>query len=451
MSHVEVTQRHIMGLALPMAAEQLVIFGVFQFNTLLAGRLGVDALSAHAVVTRWIMFTLVGANITGVGASILIAQSIGQRRTKDANEVVGAALLLALIGGAGFALLYIGLSQWLLSLMGVEAAVQQLGIPYLQSAALAFPLNFLLLTAAGCLRGAGDARTPLLLMGMANLVHIVLASVLATGLASRPGLGLPGIGWSMAISSALGAVLALGLLLRGIAGLRLSFRLPDPAAARNVWRLGRAVGGEQLVLRLAQLANIRLVAILGTGALAAYAVALESLSFMLVIGVGFMMATLTLVGQQVGAGTGPLVRRTAHRSLYLAWAVLGAIGLSFWTWPEIITGLFTSDPLVASRAIFGLRLLLLGIPFEAVNQVFTGGIRGAGDTRFPMLVSTLGHWLIRIPLILIFIRVLGLGLGSVWVAMILEMTVRSAINRRRMNSEFWLRSSDRTAIGTQPG
>jgi putative MATE family efflux protein len=434
------SSRRVLSLALPMAGEHFLVFGILIFDTILAGQLGVEELSAQTVVTQWIQLTSVIFNITAVGGSILVAQAIGRSDKTRANHVLSSALILALLTGGITSSVIFAAGQFLFDVMAVEQVVNELGVPYLRLLALSIPLNFVLLSAVGCIRGTGDARTPLLIMGAANFVHVLLATILATGSGGAVELGLQGIAWASIISRGLGTLLVLGLLFKGIANLHLSWSTLDLKMIRSVLSVGNSVAGEQLAIRLGQLVNLRLVTGLGTVAVAAYSVVLNSLSLILILGLGFMTATLTIVGQQVGAGKEQEIHETGWRTLRLAWLVMGATALFFLVWPHVVR-LFSNDPATLAQAVAGLGLVLWGIPFEAVNQVFTGGIRGAGDTRYPMLNTLFGHWFIRLPLILLLIGPLNFGLNGFWIAMVIEMLVRAILNIRRFRSEFWLYAS----------
>lgn len=435
------SSRRILGLALPMAGEHFLVFGILIFDTVLAGQLGVEELSAQTVVTQWIQLTSVIFNITAVGGSILVAQAIGRSDKTRANHVLSSALILALLTGGITASVIFAAGQFLFDVMGVAQVVNELGVPYLRLLALSIPLNFVLLSAAGCIRGTGDARTPLLIMAAANFVHVLLATILATGSGPILELGLQGIAWASIISRGFGAFLVLGLLLKGISNLHLTWSKLDLKVMRGVLSVGNSVAGEQLAIRLGQLVNLRLVTGLGTVALAAYSVVLNSLSLILILGLGFMTATLTIIGQQVGAGKEQEIHVTGWRTLRLAWLAMGGMALLFLVWPHV-TRLFSNDPATLAQAVAGLGIVLWGVPFESVNQVFTGGIRGAGDTRYPMLNTLFGHWFIRLPLIILLIGPLDFGLNGFWIAMVIEMLVRAILNVWRFRSKFWLYASE---------
>ncbi len=424
-----VSTRRIIQLVIPMTGEQFLIFGVSLFDTAVTGSLGVEQISAQVIVVRWVQFTSVIYNIMSIGASILVAQAVGERNLDQADDILIGALTLAAISGIVLTVLALLIAPLLVSMMGVDPAVAHLSLPYLRLITLSFPFNFMLLSAAGSIRGAGDARTPLLVMIVANLCHVVTALTLVFGLE----LGLLGIALATVISRLSGLLLFLIVLIRGRGVLHLRrFRL-RLAVMQQIWTLGSAVGGEQLALRLSQLVNLRLVTALGTELIAAYAVVSNSLSIILTIGLGFMSAAITMVGQLVGADAWDSVYGAGWRILRLGWLGMGGIGLIFFLWPQI-NGLFSANTGVLAVAALGLRLIVLAIPFETVNQVLTGVLRGSGDTRYPMLVSTFGQWVIRLPLMVLLINVIGLN--GVWVAMIIEMAARSLLNLRRFTSRF---------------
>ncbi len=423
-----VSTRSILNLAVPIIGEQFLVFGIMLYDTAVAGNLGLVPLAAQSVVLRWVQFTTVVYHIMSVGASILVAQAIGQKQRETADACLVAALALALVSGAALALVVGLASPLLVGLLGVEPSVSALSIPYLSLIGLSFPLNFLLLTALGCVRGAGDARTPLFVLVAANLLHVALVPLLAY----NAGMGLQGIALTTIVSRLLGLVIIAYLLLRGVAGLRLTRFQPRLDAMRRVWQVGSGVGGEQLALRLGQLVSLRLVALLGTQAIATFSVVTNTLSTLLTVGIGFMTATLTLVGQSVGANNYSHIHSVTWRTLYLGWVTVGGLALFCFIFPQV-NALFSAEPAVLDEAALGLRIVVFSVPFELVNQVITGALRGAGDTRYPMLLTLLGQWVIRIPLIAL-LAALGFGLNSVWLSMLVDTGIRAALNLRRFNA-----------------
>ncbi len=425
-------QRQTLPLALLMAGEQTLLFGVVLFDAVLAGQLGVGPLAAQVIVAGLIQVTAVFFQITAIGGSILVAQAMGRGDRRDAELTLRCSSLLSLAFGFAVMLLVWLFSPQLISLMGVSASVEQLGDPYLRASSLAMPLQFLLLSANGCLRGAGDARRPLLVMGLANGLHMALALLLTFPLQ----LGLLGLALAHFISRIAGLCLLAIWLWHGVAGLRWRGGPISRQRMQRLLQLGIPVGLEQLAIRGARLMQLRLVTELGTAALAAYAVTANTLSILLMLGLGFLLAALTVIGQLAGAGETEQIYERAWQLQRQAWFVLGGLALLFFIWPEMPTRLFSADEMVRAAAVPGLRLVLLAVPLEAINQVLTGALRGAGDTRYPMWVTIFGHWLVSLPLIVLFTTVLGWGVTSVWAAMSLQMFVRALLTAGRFRRRY---------------
>ncbi len=423
--------RHTLLLALQMAAEQTLLYGIVLFDAVLAGQLGVDPLAAQVVVARLVAMTAVLFQITAIGGSILVAQATGRDDPADAGLVLRSASLLSLALGLGLMLLVQAFSPQLMSLMGVSGDVGQLGTPYLRALALAFPLQFLLLAANACLRGAGDARRPLLVMGLANGLHVALALLLVFG----AGTGLAGLALANLVSRVAGVLLLGYWLWRNAGTFAWRGQFISWQAIKGLLRLGTPAGLEMLSIRGAQLLQLRLVAELGVTALAAWAVTSNTLAIILMPGLGFLLASLTVIGQLTGAGQTGQVYARAWQLQRQAWFVMGALALLFFAWPAV-TRLFSGDEAVRAAALPGLRLILLAVPLEAINQVLTGALRGAGDTRYPMWVTAFGHWLVSLPLIALFTGMLNLGVTSVWLAMFLQMSVRALLTGWRFRQRY---------------
>jgi multidrug resistance protein, MATE family len=289
------------------------------------------------------------------------------------------------------------------------------------------------------LRGAGDTRTPMKVMAAVNVVNIVVAYTLINGAGPFPALGVAGSALGAAFGRTSGCLVVLAILLRGKGGLRLSLpslRL-DTTQLRRVINVGIPAGMEMLSMRLGMTIFAAVVASLGTAAYAAHQVVMtsESLSFM--PGFGFSVAAATLVGQGLGAKSPQRAEHNALASWRWAVVFMSAVGLIFFSFPEYFMRFFTNDPDVISQGIMPLRLIAIAQPLLATTMVVAGGLRGAGDTRGPFLVTTLGIWAVRLPLGFFLVRTTSLGLSAAWITMIVDQGVRSIFFLLRFRAGRW--------------
>ncbi|MCD6290581.1 MAG: MATE family efflux transporter [Anaerolineae bacterium] len=431
--------REVLVLALPAVGEQMLSMVVGVVNTFLVGHLSAAALTGVGLSSQLVMMTTALVAAVTAGSTALIARSVGAHDFQTANRVLYQSILLGGLIGLITTLLGVGFARQGLYLMGARGEALRLGTSYLSLVSATFLLATLMFVGNAGLRGAGDTRTPMRIMMLVNGINVVIAWVLINGTFGLPRLGVVGAGLGASIGRGIGGLLVIRALLHGCSGLRLRFRpwTLSPSMVKRILHVGLPSGAEQLLLRLGQISFARIVATLGTTAYAAHSVALntESISFM--PGFGFAVAATTLIGQGLGAGDDRLAERYGYISYALGAALMGIMGIVFIFFAEPLVSIFTDDAEVIALATGPLRLIGLVQPMLAAMMIFAGALRGAGDTRGPMLITGAGLWLIRVPLGALLILVLKCGLMGAWTTMSIDLTLRGLLNFLRFRNGRW--------------
>jgi putative MATE family efflux protein len=426
-------------LALPAAGEQMLGMLVGIVDTFLVGHISAAALASVGLANQWIMLTNSLFGAIGVGSTALIARSIGAKDAALANRTLRQSVLIAALIGAIATVLGMTLARPAVALMGAEPETLVLGTIYMRIVAAVLLPSTLMFICNAAMRGAGDTRTPLKIMLVVNAINIVVAWSLINGAFGLPKLGVAGSALGAATARATGGLIAVGTLIRGRGALRLTFStfLPDWDLIRRILRIGIPSGLEQLLFRFGQMSYARVVASLGTAAFAAHQVALnaESLSFM--PGFGFAVAATTLVGQALGAKKPDLAEKRGYTAFTMGALLMGVMGVVFIIFARPLVSFFTSDPEVIAQAITPLRIVGLAQPALAATMIINGGLRGAGDTRYPLYIVAGCIWGIRVPLAILFISVMGLNLSWAWVAMCVDLVFRGLFALLRYRGGKW--------------
>lgn len=432
-------ERDVLRLALPATAEQLLSMMVGIVDTYLVGHLGSASLAAVGLAAQWIFLaaTLFGAIATG--STALIARFIGGGEPDEANRVLRQSIILGLLVGATATVLGVALAGPALRLLGAEPDVAAMGEKYLRLVASILFLNNLMFIGNACLRGAGDTRTPMYVMAVVNVLNIVVAWSAINGHLGLPAMGVQGSAVGAAVAQGAGGILVLAVLLKGRGKLRLDLKglRPDWELIRRVLRVGLPTGLEQLLFRTGLMLFARVLAELGTVTYAANQVAINGWSLSFMPGFGFAVAATTLVGQSLGAGDPAMAERRGYVTYWIGAGIMTFIGLAFLLFPAQIMAFFTSDPEVIALGTRPLQMVGLFQPISAASMIFSGALRGAGDTRYPMVVTGVGIWLVRLPLAYLFALTFGWGLMGAWAAMALDMTLRGVLNVLRFRSGRW--------------
>jgi putative MATE family efflux protein len=409
-------------------------------NTILVGRLGASALAAVGLGQQIEFMIQVSFAAVTVGTTAMVSRHVGAKEKKEANQAVGQALLLAVILGLFFSLLLWIFAGPAIKLLRGRPDVIKLGVKYIRAVAFSFVPAFVFAAGSSSFRGAGNTRTPMMIMVAVTLCNIFLGYLLIYGGLGFPSLGVTGAGTASAVSRLLGAVTVLVFLIRGkgLLKYRLSSSWPlDRTMIRRTFRIGLPAGLEQIQLQLAMIVYTVILSSLGTKIYAAHAIAMriEGLAFM--PGMGFGMAAMALVGQSLGAGRADLGERAAYLARRYAMLVMTMVGVIMFFFGRGMASLFVSDWEVVALSALGLKIWALAMPMMGTSNTLAGGLRGAGDTRWVLLIMTGCIWLLRLPLAYLLALVLQFGPVGAWSAAVLDINVRGILLWWRFSRGGW--------------
>jgi putative MATE family efflux protein len=426
-------RRRVLGLAWPVIGENMLETLLDIVNTVLVASLGAVALAGVGTGLQIMFFVLAALAALSVGSSVLVAQAVGAQDLARASRLARQSLLWSVICAVPLALVGWSLAGTIVGVFGVAPDVARIGTEYLQVAMGTVVVLVTLIIGGGVLRGAGDSRTPMLVALVANIVNVGLAYSLIYGYAGLPALGAVGSAWATFVARSLALGLLLIVLWRGRNGVSIAGRggwLPDWSVARQVLGLGIPASVEQLLLALGFLVLTILVAGLGTDTLAAQRIAMSALSFSFLPGIGFSIAATALVGQSIGARQPQAAAGVARIATWWAVIWMSAIGGLILAFAPAIMRVFTTDPAVVGIGAAGLRVMALTQPFWAVGMVRSGALRGTGDTRFPLLIGSVGIWS-AVLLVWLTLTFIGGGLPAVWAAFLITSPVTALLTWRR--------------------
>ncbi|HEY3228071.1 MAG TPA: MATE family efflux transporter, partial [Roseiflexaceae bacterium] len=153
-------------------------------------------------------------------------------------------------------------------------------------------------------------------------------------------------------------------------------------------------------------------------------------------GMGYAIAATALVGQGLGAGRPAESEASAYEALLQGGLMMTVLGVMMVLFPHQLIGLFAADPSVAEAGAAPMRIAGLFQPLLALNFVMSGGLRGAGDTRWPLYTKIISTWGVRLPLVLLLLH-LGLGLTGAWIAMSSDFLVQGMLAFWRFHKGAW--------------
>lgn len=428
------------NLAFPAIVTNLLFSFVAIAQTKFVGELGEQAIAAVGMGQRVFFATQALLMAITAGTTALVARSWGARDYVEASHMTMASLALAGFAGIVTAIPAILFAHEIAVVFGLDAETTRLAAENIRWMAvfnLAFAVNF---TIGAALRAAGDAWTPFWISVAVNIVNVPLLYALVLGHWGFPALGVKGAAIAGGLAGLLGAVIS--VVLWFAQWLRVSYiRVGWWATWRfkQLANVGYPAGIEMMVF---QIGYFVFLVLLGnnypTSAFAAYSLAGTMFMICMVVGYGFSVAGSTLSGQHLGANDPAGAVRSGWRALGYAALSMTAFAIVIVLNAEAIVFLFLDDPdpLTVKYSVQIAWMLALTTPLMAIEFAIGGALRGAGDTRFPMIATLIGLIGIRCVIALICVLVEA---DVVWLfaAMIAENLVKGALLIGRFRTDRW--------------
>lgn len=402
------------------------------------GGLGPDAIAA-AVTGQRVTFIL-QAVLTGVlaGSTALIARNWGANDKEEAGIFFSRTIQLVIFLAFISAVLIWKFAEPLVIFFGLKGEALVLSTQYLKSIApfyVAYGCGLGLITA---LRAIGDVKTPLVIGIIMNLFAVFFMLVLVNGWLGFPKYGVVGAALGNGVSFVIGAVLLIVFWLSNQLEVKYSsiFHF-DINRVKAIFEVGLPAALEQVIFQIGITAFLILVAFYGTEAYAAYGIGVQILSFSIVIGFGFSIAGATLVGQHLGAKDEEQAKRAGWGAMRLSILSMTFFGILIVLFAEPLARyMIDNDEVVRLTVIF---IWLLGSmqPLMAIEFSLGGALRGAGDTKTPLVITLTCLLFIRVFLAVIFF-LLDARVEVIFSTLVADYVVKGFLYVARFRSDRWM-------------
>ena len=435
-------RKTMIGIALPIVLQMLLVNGLTLVDTMMIGRLGETEVAAVGLANQ--MFFLVFLTFFGItsGTGIFVAQFWGDRDTEGIHQVVG----LSLVGSLSFAIPFAAASFFiparLMALFTPDPAVVELGVQYLRIIAPSYVFSGISFCFGMALRSVERPKVPLLATAVSMGLNTVLNLVLIFGLLGFPALGVRG--------AAIATCISRGVELLVVLSLSYGRKLPVAASIRRYLSFGRDLARQfmrtagpvllnEIAWSLGMVMYKMVFARMGTAVVAAANIteAIQGLFFVVLMSSGTTAAIM--IGNRIGEGDRQAAYLQARHFLVQAMALGVVLGILMSATAPIIVLILKMRP--DTIALVRLTLIALGvlIPIKSFNlHMIVGVLRSGGDTTYSFIAELAGVWGIGVPIAGLTGLLLGWSLPAVYLAVGLEEVFKAVATALRFRSGRWL-------------
>jgi putative MATE family efflux protein len=435
-------RKSILSFSGPIVAELMLMSMISIVTLSMVGHLGAYALSAVGLTNQPVFISVAVFQSFNIGATALISRFIGAKEYKNAKAVVIQTMITAVILGSVLSILSVVFAKQIVIGMGAKEDTVAFATMYMRYMGIGMFLQSIPTAVASILRGAGESKAPMRYNIISNVINVIVGLLLINGLWFFPKMGLQGAAIAATISKLTACVMSVYALIKCNLPVAISFKdkfLLDFSMIKRIMNIGLSAAGEQFAMRVGFILYTRIIADLGTAALAAHQIVLSVTSLASNIVNGLAVAASSFTGRSLGAKDADLAESYSYEIRRMGFVLSCSIGLSFFFAGYPLSMLFSSDPAVLNLSSRVLRIgALITFPQNSL-AILSGSLRGAGDTKWPLISALIGMIFARVSLAALFVKVFHFGLVGAWAAALADQSVRSVLIYFRYRTGKWKR------------
>lgn len=353
---------------------------------------GLSAVSTGSQILNLVTFVIVQL---AMGITVLIARYIGEKNIGQIGELLGGGITIFTLLSIVLFVIMVFLANPLAVLMQAPREALSLTTVYVRicGGGIFFIVAYNVL--AAIFRGLGDSKSPLIFVAISCIVNIIGDVVLVAGL----NLDAAGAAIATVAAQAVSVFLAIILLKKKNFGFNISKKdLKISRQCKRFLKVGLPLALQELLTQLSFLALCAFINKLGLEASSGYGVACKIVSFAMLVPSALMQSMASFVSQNVGAGKVRRARKSMLTGMGIGLIVGIIVFIGVWNFGEVLTSVFTKEPIVIQKGAEYLRgfapeTILTAILFSMVG--FFNGYERTVWVMFQGLTQTL---LVRLPL-----------------------------------------------------
>jgi MATE family multidrug resistance protein len=401
---------------------------------------------AGAVAGLFTIWTLMGLFIgTGEYLTTFVAQYQGSRRPERIGPAMWQGIYFSLAAVGAVAAL-IPLAGPIFDWAGHAPSLRAHEVTYARILMLGTFPTVLMATLSSFFAGRGQTLTVLGVNVLATVVNGVFDYLWIFGKAGFPRMGVAGAAWATVLSQAVGALTLLAVMVRRdhrrdyrtLAGWRL-----EPALFGRLLRFGLPTGLQYSLEVLAFSLFLILMGRIGTDELAASGIAFNLNMIVFMPMMGLALGVSSLVGRHLGADQPSAAERTVRSALVLSFGYMSACGLLYVFGSDLLLAPYAAgaDPksfaAIARIAPVLLCFVALYSIFDMMNVIYAAGLKGAGDTVYPLVLTVVLSWAAMLVPAYVVALVNGGGVYAAWCFATLYVVLLGVLMRWRFRRGGW--------------
>jgi len=421
------TRRFLYTLIIPLVIEQFLAVTIGMADTVMVASSGEAAVSAISLVDAITILVVTMFAAFATGGAVVASQYLGRKDYASANSAAKQLLVVSVVVSTIMMMLCIPFRRQIISFTfgSIEKQVLDNGATYFLYILASLPFLATYNACAALFRSMGHSKVNLWVSVIMNLINVVGNAYFIFVLH----LGVTGAGLATLLSRIIGSAIILVLIANpmNVISIRNYRRLEWRwEMIKRILRIGIPNGIEGSVFQVGKLLVQGFIAVFGTASIAANAISGSVTSFINIPGGAIGLASITVIGQAIGAKRPDQAVYYGKRLLLITYISMAALAIPGYFLTPSIVHIFnlSAEATEYARTIIRTAMIFSALLWPTAFAL-PNFLRAAGDAKFTMLVSMFSMWAFRVAMSYFLAITLNWGIYGVWIGMYFDWFSRS--------------------------
>ena len=433
-----------LAIAVPAIIESFFVAFAGLVDSLMVSSLGANAVAAVGLTTQPKFLGLSVFIAINVSVSALVARRFGEKRREDANSILFTTFIMILALAAVLSTALVIFAPQIMTLCGSLPETHDSAVTYYRIIMGGMVFNCIQMGINSAQRGAGNTKITMRTNITSNTINIIFNYLLINGHFGFPALGIAGAAYATVLGTVVAAVMSIISISKPGSFLNILFIIkkkvrPTLSALKSLVRVGYSVFFEQMLMRVGFMATAIMAAGQGTAAMAAHQVGMNIMSLSFSFGDGLQSAAVALIGRSLGENKPDKAKEYGSACQMIGGLISIVLAVIYFFGAGLLMRMFFKEPEIVDIGISIMHIIIVVVLFQIRQVIYMGCLRGAGDTLYTALASTVSVTIIRTAVSYLFGYTFGLGIAGIWMGVVGDQVARYIFAAIRFKAGKWVK------------
>lgn len=429
-------------MAWPAVCESFFIALAGMVDSLMVSSMGASAVAAVGLTTQPKFMGLALFFAMNVSVSALVARRRGEKNQRSANQILLVAILFVIVATVVISSACVMWANEIINFCGSAPETHEPAVIYYRIIMGCMIFNVLSMVINAAQRGSGNTMIAMRTNIVSNVVNIIANYLLIQGHLGFPALGIAGAAIATVFGTVIACIMSFASLFRRDGFVSIYYIMeqqirPALEPAISIIKLGFSVFIEQILMRVGFMSTAMMAAKMGTNALAAHQVGMNILGLTFSFGDGMQVAAVALIGRSLGEGSPDKAKAYGKTCRMIGLGISCVLAVVYFFGGEWLYHLFFAEQEIVDIGVMIIRIMIIIVLFQVSQVIYMGCLRGAGDTTYTAIASTISVTIIRTSASYFFGFVMGLGMAGIWMGILADQISRFLFASIRFKQGKW--------------